>query len=180
MDERLHLSAHIRRNRLRAPGIERNQSDLVTREKLFLATRRAAHLEFDRRLAEPGDGKLEPQQVPEVRRPEKFAARIDDREADPPLQVHLVERQADRIAKPVLDHAPDHVEEIDEVDDPRGIAVREADQPLARERRHYRMRLNQASESAAARSTRSAAAAEKKAPTSVFFVSITRREFIDW
>jgi uncharacterized protein (UPF0212 family) len=50
--------------------------------------------------------------------------------------VHLVERQTDRIAEPVLDHAADHVEEIDEVDDAGGIAVREADQALARERRH--------------------------------------------
>ena len=49
-------------------------------------------------------------------------------------EMHLVERQADRIAKPVLDHAADHVEEIHEVHDPGGIAVREADQPLARER----------------------------------------------
>src|SRR5207237_4934410 len=102
-----------------------------------------------------------------MRRTEELAARVDDRKADAPLEVHLLERQ------------PDHVEEVDEVNDACRIAVREADQPLAGER-HYKTRLNQASDSSPAISTNSAAAAENKAPISVFFVSITRREFIVW
>src|SRR5690348_10603451 len=116
-----------------------------------------------------------------MRRAEELAARVDDRKADAPLEVHLLEGQPDRVAEPVFHHAAHHVEEVDEVHDARGVAVREADQPLAGKRyRHYRMRLNQASDSSPARSTSSAPAAEKKAPISVLFVSITRREFIVW
>src|SRR5438067_13850911 len=116
-----------------------------------------------------------------MRRPEELAARVDDRKADAPLEVHLLERQPDRVAKRVLDHAANHVEEVDEVDDAGRIAVREADQPLALKRLwHERMRLNQASDSSPATSTSSAAAAEKKAPISVFLVSMTRRECIVW
>ena len=64
----------------------------------------------------------------------KLAARVHYGKADAPLEVHLLERQADRLAEPVLDHGADHVEEMHEVDDAGGIAMRKADQPLAGER----------------------------------------------
>src|SRR5882762_1050936 len=109
LDERLHLSAHVRGNRQRAPGVERNKRDLVPRAKFFLAADRAAHHELDRRAPELGNRELEPQRVAEVRRAEKLAAGVDDRKADAPLEVHLLERQPDRVAEPVFDHAADHV-----------------------------------------------------------------------
>jgi hypothetical protein len=65
--------------------------------------------------------------------PEEFAAGIDDRKADAPLDVQLLEIEADRLREPVLDHGVHHVEEIDEVDDARRVAVREADLALGRE-----------------------------------------------
>ena len=87
------------------------------------------------------NGWLQAKHVAEMRRAEELAVRVDDRKADSPLEVHLLERQADRVAEPVLDHAGHHVEEVDEVDDARGIAVRKADQALARERLQHLYRL---------------------------------------
>src|SRR5581483_1900812 len=116
---------HVGGNRQRAPAIERNERDLVARAKLFLAGDRAADHELDGRAAELGDGELEAQRVAEMRRAEELATGVDDRKADAPLEVHLLERQAYRLAKPVLDHAADHVEEIHEIHDARRIAVRE-------------------------------------------------------
>src|SRR5205085_2270544 len=143
-----------------------------------LAADASAHHELDRRAAEPGDGKLEAQRVAEAGGLRELAAGVDDREADPALQMHLLEGQPDSLGEPILDHAAHHVEEIDEVDDPGRVAMREPDQALSCERQ--RMRLNQASDRRPATSTRNAAAAEKKAPISVFFVSITSRVFIVW
>src|SRR6185503_2324479 len=62
-------------------------------------------------------------------------------------------------------------------DAPGQAALRAVTRALRAGHERQTTRLNQASESPAARSTSSAAPAEKKAPISVFLVSITRREF---
>jgi len=106
----------------------------VARAELLVAADAAAHAELDRRAPELRHAELECERVAQTRRPEELAARVHYGKPDAALEVHLLERQADRLAEPVLDHAAHHVEEIDEVHDAGGIAVREADQPLLRER----------------------------------------------
>src|SRR3954463_12175172 len=174
----LHLSPHVVGNRQRAPAVERKQRNLVARAEFFLAADASVHHELDRRAPEARDGELEHQRVAEPRRARELAARVHDRKADAPLEVHLLERQPHRLAEPILDHAAHHVEEVDEVDDAGRIAVREADQPFPAE--CQRTRLNQLRDIKAARRTRTAPAAAKKALISVFFVSMTSRVFMVW
>src|SRR3954453_18908063 len=178
VDIRPHLSPHVIGNRQRAPAIERNERHLVARAEFVLAADTAVHDEFDGRASEASDRELEAQRVAQARGARELAAGVDDRKADASPEMHFLERQLDRLAEPVLHPAAHHVEEIDEVDDPCRIAVREADQPLTGE--CQRTRLNQLRESSAASRTRIAPAAAKNALISVFFVSMTRRVFIVW
>src|SRR5215470_1630199 len=128
-----HLRAQVVRDRHRPQRVERHHRDLVARAELLLVADPAADRELDRAASEAGDRELEHQAVAEMARPEELAAGVDDREPHPTLDVHLVEREPDRLAEPVLDAAAHHVEEVDEVDDPRRVAVREPDLALGRE-----------------------------------------------
>src|SRR5262245_26487634 len=133
-----HRRAQVVRDRQRAQGVERDERDLVAGEELFLRADPPGDPELDRAPAELPDRELEDELVAEVAGAEGLAAGVDDREAEPPDDVHLVEGQPHRVAEPVLDAAADHVEEVDEVDDAGRVAVREADPALGSERLGHR------------------------------------------
>src|SRR5688572_11447570 len=129
-----HPGAHVVGDGHRLERVERHHRHLVAGAELLVPAHAAADVELDRGAAQARDRQLEDQGVAEVAGAEELAAGADDREADPPLEVHLLEGLVHRLAEPVLDDPRDHLEEVDEKDDSGRVAMRKADQALGGER----------------------------------------------